>query len=270
MIKFKDIKHNFFTIYYKYWIIFFIILIICFINIYRNYNFKTDKIPNNIENAVYVGSGVAINNHNVVINKSLLDNICIGKHSNIMGKIFIINKQNTFQAILVKSNSILDIAVLGTKRNEDRLSSYALLNINNFDYKIDKTVIIPRTLNKGGYFDFKQGKILDSINSNFFISVNNTAKKNALLGMPVFNENYILLGIIKNIGNDFSNKINENNLLKKSNIQKIYFVNGVEPLKNFFDNIKIPYSIIDGNFNFGNKKYNIKDSIVDVICIKTY
>lgn len=270
MINLKDIKKNFLINYYKYWIVFIIILIIFLVNVYRHYHFKTDQITGGIENAVYVGSGVAINKNNIIINKSLLENTCFGKRSKTMGKIFLIDKKNTFQAILVQSSSILNIAVLSTKKNEDKLNSYALFDINNQDYVVDDEIIVPRSLNKGGYFNFEKGTVVDIINSNFLISVNNTANKNALFGMPIFNNNYILLGVVKTLDDNFLNKNNTNILFRKSNVQKIYVVNGVETIKNFLDSINVSYSMISGNFDFGNKKYNTEDSMVDVVCIKAY
>lgn len=270
MLDFKYIKQNFFIDYSKYWTIFFILIITYFFYNYRTYHFNTNKIPGNIENATYVGSGIIINKHNILINKELVENACIGKYSGLRGKMFAIDKNNIIPVVPIKNNSILNITILGTKRNEDTFKSYALFDMNNYDYNNGEKIIVPKTLNKGGYFEFKTGKISQISNLSFFISIKNTFKKEALLGMPIFNKNYILLGIIKNIENNIPNGTKRDQILNKSSVQKTYFVNGIGLIKKFLDNTNIPYSMISGDFNFGEKKYNIKDSVVDIICIKRY
>lgn len=270
MLDFKYIKQNFFINYSKYWIIFFTLIVAYSFYNYRSYHFKTDRIPGNIENAVYVGNGIVINKHNILINKELMENSCIGKYSGLRGKMFAIDKKDIIQVVPVKNNSILNITVLGTKRNENTFKSYVLFDMNNYDYDSGEKIIVPKTLNRGGYFEFKTGKISQIDNFNFFISIKNTFKKEALLGMPIFNKNYILLGIIKDIDKNVLNETKRDRILNKSSVQKTYFVNGIKPIKDFLDNVSIPYSVISGDFNFGEEKYNIKDSIVDIICIERY
>lgn len=270
MLDFNYIKQNFVIKYSKYWIILFVLVIVYFIYDYRAYHFKTNKILRNIENAVYVGSGVVINKHNILINKEIAENACIGKYSGLKGKMFAMDKKNTIRVVPLDSSSVLNITVLGTKRNEDTFESYSLLNINNYDNYTGEKVIIPKTVNRSGYFEFKNGKISQNNNSNFFVSIKNTSKKEALLGMPVFNKNYILLGVIKDISKNILNETKRNKILNKSSVQKTYFVNGMEPIKRFLNNKNIPYSMISGDFNFGQEKYNIKDSVVDIICIERY
>jgi hypothetical protein len=270
MINFKDIKQNFFINYYKYWIAVFIILIIFIISGYREYHFNTNKIAGNIKNAVYVGSGIAINKRNVIMSNKLISKACVGKYSGLKGNIFVIDKNDIFQVFVVNSNPMLNIAVLELKRYEDKLSAYALLDISDFDYKENENIIVPRILNKNGYFAFENGKILKTSDTNFFISVKNIAKKDSLLGMPIFNKNYILIGTIRSIADNFPNETMKDKILSKSSVQKNYFANGMYPIKHFLNNINIPYSMISGGFNFGDEKYNVRDSIVDVICIEKY
>jgi len=273
MLNFRDIKQNIFINYYKYWIILIFILIIYFFYNYRVYHFHTNKIPKNIENAIYVGSGIVINKHNILVNKDLIENSCVGKYSGLGGKIFAIDKKNIFRVVSIKSNSILNISVLGTKRNEDTFSSYALFNLNNYDYKDNETIIVPKTLNKGGYFEFKEGKVSqidDNDQSNFFVSVKNTSKKEALYGMPIFNENYILLGVIKDINKNINNETKKEKILNESSVQKTYSVNGIEIIKNFLNEINIPYFMVSGSFSSGKEKYDIENSLVDIICIERY
>ncbi|MDD2840162.1 MAG: hypothetical protein PHY80_03475 [Rickettsiales bacterium] len=272
MLNFKDIKQNFFVNYSRYWIVFFTILIIFLFYNYRIYHFQTDNISKNIKNAVYIGSGVVINKHNIIVNKELMDHFCIGKYSGLRGKMFAMDKKHTIEVVPIVSNSILNITVLGTKRNEDTFNSYALFDMNNFDYNSNNEVIVPKTLNRSGYFDFKKGKIsqINNNTSNFFVSVKNTSKKDALLGMPVFNKNYILLGIIRSINENITSETKRDRILNKSSVQKTYLTNGIESIKKFLDSKYILYFMISGDFNFGKEKYNIDDSLVDIICIERY
>lgn len=271
MLNFKDIKENFFINYSKYWIGFFILLIIYFLNSYRSYHFQTNKIPRNIENSVYIGSGIVINKNNVIVNKELLDQACIGQYSGLKGNIFAIDKKHTIQVVPLESNSILNITVLGTKRNEDTFDAYALFDINDSNDNINGKIIVPKTLNRGGYFDFNNGRFFKADNSpNFFVSVKNTSAKDALLGMPVFNKNYILLGIIKSISENILNESKRDKLLNNSSVQKTYFVNGVENIKKFLDSKNISYFMASRDFYFGREKYNIENSLVNIICIDRY
>ena len=268
----NDYTRFFIKKYYKYCIVIcFIILCLILIKNYKNYHFKTNNLTRNIKDAIYVGNGVAINNRNVLVNKDLIDKNCIGQYSGIMGKIFAIDKNQTLPMIIVAKNDILNTYILSTKRYEDKFKSYSFFDFDKTDknYKKNNNIIVPSTLNKSGYFNFKNGKIIDTYSSNFVISLKN--KKNSqFLGLPVFNEKMVLIGNIKRENDSAYNLNKKDIILSKSNIKKNYYVNKDEQLKIFLENNKIPYFMIANNFNFKRTKYKVEDSIVNIICIKRY
>lgn len=255
------------------------LLLVCFVIIclfafrrYKNYHLKTNNLTANIKDAIYIGNGVAINKYNVLANKELIDNNCIGKYSGIMGKIFAIDKTRTIPMQIIAKNEILNTYVLSTKTYRDTFKSYSYFkhDDSNKTYKVGNSVIVPSNLNKSGYFNFNKAKIINEYGSNFTIALKNKLNKNRPLGSPVFNEKFLLIGNVKNINND-SYKINKKDMLfAKSNIRKNYYVNKDKGLKLFLENNKIPYFMVANNFNLKKSKYKVEDSVVDIICIKRY
>lgn len=259
--------------YYKYFIVIcLIIFCLIFIYNYKNYHFKTNNLTRNIKDAIYVGNGVVINNQTVLVNKDLIDENCIGKYSGIMGKIFAIDKSQTLPMIIIAKNNILNTYVLSTKRYEDKFKVYSLFDFDKTDknYKVGNEVLIPLTLNKNGYFNFKKTKIINTYNTNFTIPLKNQKNNKEKLGLPVFNNKLVLLGNIKGNNDNLYNLNKTDVALTRSNINKNYYVNKDEQLKLFLENNKIPYFMIANNFNLKKSKYKIEDSIVNIICIKRY
>ena len=118
-INFKDIKQAFFIDYLKYWIIFFLILVIYFLNNQRKYLFETNKITMDIERAIYVSNGVAINNKYVLTNKSLVDKSCIGALTKRKGRFYIITKDFIMPAVISYSDAISNMVLLKLSNNRD-------------------------------------------------------------------------------------------------------------------------------------------------------
>ena len=202
----------------------------------------------------------------------MIDNNCIGKYSGIMGKIFAIDKTRTIPMQIIAKNELLNTYLLSTKTYSDTFKYHAYFNNkdSNKTYKVGNSVIIPSNLNKSGYFNFNKAKIINEYGSNFTIAVKNKINKNRLLGAPVFDEKFFLIGNVKSINNDFY-KINKRDVLfAKSNIKTNYYANKASELKLFLDNNKILYDMVVNNFNLKKSKYKVEDSVVDIICIKRY
>lgn len=255
------------------------LLLVCFIVIclyafqkYKNYYLRTNNLTTNIKDAIYVGTGVVINRYNILVNKELIDDACIGKYSGIMGKIFAMDKTQTIPMQIIARNKILNTYVLSTKTYKDKFQyhSYFDYKDSNKTYKVGNNVVVPSVLNKAGYFNFHKAKIINEYSSNFTIALKKKMDSNKRLGLPIFNEKFFLIGNVRSINKDFY-KINKKDVLfAKSNIKTNYYANKASELKLFLDNNGIYYETIANNFNLKNSKYKVEDSVVDIICIKRY
>lgn len=269
-INFKDIKQNFFINYYKYWIAFFVILLVYIINNNIKYNSSVSEITMSIDKAVYVTNAVAINKKCAIANKSIIDEACVGKYSGYKGKFYFVTKESIYPASIENGDTISNMVILKMSKVYDNFSSYAILQKDRTEYANNKRLIIPKTTNKAGTFNFKKTRVVSNNNNvNFFTSNKIIDKKNKILGMPIFNKNFVLQGVVKEQNSNYENKTYKDKILNDSNIQKTYFVNDVNTIKKFLNRYNIEYSIVDSTFNLDNTTYNAKDSIVNVICIST-
>lgn len=269
-INFRDIKQNFFIDYLKYWIIFFLLLSIYFLNGVRKYYFSTSNITLNIDGAMYIASGVAINDKYVIANKKIVEDLCFGSLTDTRGDFYIVDSKSIYGATIDRSDTINNMVLLRLKNNQDSLNSYAVLELGQPKYSINKRLLIPVVLNKPGKFNFKLVRVVANTDNNFFIAIKNSLKRNGLFGMPVFNRNYVMQGIIKEENDNYGAIKNRDIILNKANIQETYLVNGIDTVKKFLNRYNIEYSVIDGNINLNNEKYNPKASIVNIICVQKY
>lgn len=269
-INFEDIKKNFFIEYLKYWIAFFVILFIYILNSKLNYIFGRDEIAKDVENAVYVTTGVAVNEKYVIANKRLIESACIGNLSGRQGSFYVIDTSNIYPAVVDAGDSINNMVLLRLKKNENNLSSYAILQIDTPKYTKNQRSFVPMPINAPGRFDFKTVRTVASNGRDYFIAARGALKKADPVGFPVFSKNYVLQGIVKESSLNYDSRTHRDDVLGKYNIQDTFFVNGVDTIKAFLDKFEIEYSVIGGSANLDNKIYNAKDSVVDVICIKIY
>ncbi len=269
-INFKDIKQNFFIDYLKYWIIFFLLLSIYLLNGIRKYYFSTSNIIANVDDAMYITSGVAINDKYVIADKKTIEESCFGRLTETRGDFYIVDSRSIYGAAIDKGDAINNMVLLRLKNNQDSLDNYAILDLGQPKYSVNKRFIVPIVLNRPGKFNFKLVRAVASKDSNFFIAIKNSLKRSGLSGMPVFNRNYVLQGIIREENDKYSEMTNRDRILNKANIQETYLVNGIDTVKNFLNRYNIEYSVIDGNVNLNNEKYNPKASVVNIICVQKY
>jgi hypothetical protein len=260
---FKTIKKNFFDQYLKYWILLFLLIIIFVVLNKMAYFTKNYNISNLADDMVYVTSGVAINKRFIITNKILIENACWSINGSKQGKFFVVTDRFIYPLVLSKKNNISNLILLKLQNKNDTLKYYSILQYG--ENKINK-IIFPKPVNDGGVFIFQNAKVLDEKqNNNFFINVTGVSRNNNILGMPIFNDKYVLQGIVKMEDlNDEKNIIN--NLTGKRN----YSVNDVESVRNFLKSNKIYFEEVDAINSLDNKKYNVKKSVVNIICKKVY
>lgn len=269
-VNFKDIRQHFFLDYLKYWIAFFIVLLLYCLNIARRHLYSTSNITLNIENAIYAANGVAINRKYVLTSKSLIDKYCVGSLSGLRSNIYVIDSSNLYRAFVVKSDSISNLMLLELKNFEDNLMNYAIIQIDQPVYKKDSKLIMPKVINSPASFSFQDARVVESRASDFFIISKNVINRENALGMPIFNKNYVLQGVVKEMNSNYEGRTSSDRILENANIQTTYSVNNTTTLKRFLDSQNIEYSVINGNINLNNERYNPKKSVVNIICIKSY
>ncbi len=265
-INFKDIKKNFFIDYLKYWIIFFIVIIIYFLNNGRKYLLDTDNITLNIDRAIYVANGLAINDYYILTNKQAIDNACVGLITGKKGKFFAVTNERLLPVTISYSDAISNLILL--RVSVSSLRHYAILQIDQPIYNVNRRVILPTTVNVPATFDFKESRIVGKKGDDFFVAFKGIVNEDELPGSPIFNRNYVLQGIIKEKNDSYENKTVRDDILNKSGIQKTYLVNSVNTVRKFLDYFNIEYSVISGNVNINNEIYEPKSSVVNIICVE--
>ncbi len=269
-INFEDIKQNFFINYLRYWIIFLLCVLIYLLSSIQRYYFSTSNITDNIDNSIYITSGVAINNKYVITNKKAIEDSCFGRLTGAKGDFYIVDSRSIYGATIVKGDSISNMILLRLTNNQDSLDSYAIFDISQPRYSINRRLIVPVVFNKPGRFHFNSTRIVANSDNNFFIVAKDAFKKKDLSGMPVFNKNYVVLGIVREENNNYSGIISRDKILDKINMQKTYLVNGINTIKNFLNTYNVEYSVINGNTNLDNSTYNPRASVVNIICVQKY
>lgn len=267
-INLKDIKQSFFIEYKKGWIIFLILLSLYLLNRVRSYFYDTDNILLNVQDAVYVSNGVAINNKYILTTKNSIYDSCIGKISGKMGELFVLTKDIAFPVNIVSNNNTLNLTILKLTSKRDYMKSYAILQMDQPTYNKNRRVIIPQSYNVPGKFNFKKARIMGNYNDDFLISVKTFSRDETLIGAPVFSKNYVMQGIIKEKNISSKNITRQDKILDKLSIQKQYIVDNLSSIKDFLKANQIEYSVITGNGKINTNKYNYKDAMVNVVCIK--
>lgn len=267
----KYIINNILIKYLKIWIFLSIILFFYIIFTYFNYNIKTNKITSNIFNGgIYVTSGVAINNKDILVNKKLIDENCFGIASGKVGKIYAFADNMAYDVYIYATDKINDMAILRIIGYKNNIKNYSLLQADEPSYNINKRLIVPFTINKHSNFNFKEIRIVGTKNNTFFLAIKNIFKKKDLIGAPLFSKNYLLQGIIKEINSEYSSKIFRDVLLDRIGIQEIYLANNLYIIKKFLNNYDIKYSMANGNIKTDNNIDNMEKSVINIICIKRY
>jgi len=269
-INFEDIKQNFFINYLKYWIIFLLILLIYFFNSIRGHYFGTNNITANVNGAIYITSGVAINNRYVIASRSIVETACFNELTKLRGNFYVVDNRSIYRAVVDQSDPLNDMILLRLKNNQDALVSYAILENSKPKYSLNRRFIVPVVLNKPGTFDFKLARMVSDSDNVFFVAVRNILNRQRLSGMPIFNRNYVMQGVIREEDNEYNGMTKRDKILNAANIQTTYLVNDINIVKSFLNRYGIEYYVIDGNTDLDNEKYNPKNSVVNIICVQEY
>lgn len=269
-INFKDIKKNFILEYIQYWIIFAVFLLLIIIKSIYNYLYSTDNLTVNVVDAMYVSSGVAINEYFVIANKEIITNACIGGLSGLQGQLFIVDYYTIYPAVVYMSDSVSNMVLLKLKHPSEFLTRYAYLQIDSPEYKVGRRLLMPITTNKPGIFKYQQVKIVADYGNDFFVSTKKITSRDSMTGIPIFNKNFVLQGIVRSKKMDYKNISAKDITLNKMRLQKTFMVNGITTIKAFLERFRIKYYEVSGNTNLNNINYEPKKSIVNIICIPTY
>lgn len=268
IINIKDTIKGFFFAYLKYWILLFIIILFFIFTGIKRYYTGTDSITLNEKNVVFVGTGIAINKKYIVTNYNIVDQACDFPYRGTR-KFFALDKNRIYALTLDRADPINDLALMRLDKYGENFAAYSILQIESENYNKNKKLLIPRTINVIGNFIFRNARVLENGQKGFFVASKNRLTRENASGSPVFNQNLILQGIVKEKNPSYYNKMDRRDeILNKANIQSIYFVNNIEIIRDFLNKYVIEYYVAPGDLNLRNKEYNIENSIVNIICIK--
>lgn len=266
----KYIYNNIFIKFFKYWLIVFAFCVLYLIISYFNSNVRINKIEQVFLKSNYAGNGVAISNKYILANKKIIDDNCFGTVTNKPTNMYILTDNTFYEVIIWAKDNINDIYLLKLAKYNDNLESYALLQIDEPAYTINKRLLAPFAINKAGSFDFKKVRVVGTKNNNFFITNRNILRDKKFYGAPIFNNNYVLQGIIKNESAIYPQKTSRDDILHLIGLQTIYSVNNLQTIKKFLDSNNIKYSMGSENISIENQPNNPMNSVVNIICIKRY
>lgn len=266
----KYIYNNIFIKFFKYWLIVFAFCVLYLIISYFNSNVRINKIEQVFLKSNYAGNGVAISNKYILANKKIIDDNCFGIITKHPTHMYVIDNKFSHEVVVWAKDNINDIYLLKLAKYNDNLESYALLQIDEPAYTINKRLLAPFTINRAGSFDFKKVRVVGIKNNNFFITNRNILREKKFYGTPIFNNNYVLQGIIKNESAVYPQKTSRDDILNLIGLQTIYSVNNLQTIKKFLDNNNIKYSMGSENISIENQPNNPMNSVVNIICIKRY
>lgn len=266
----KYIYNNIFIKFFRYWLIVFAFYVLYLIISYFNSNVRINKIEQVFLKSNYAGNGVAISNKYILANKKIIDDNCFGTVTNKPTNMYILANNTFYEVIIWAKDNINELYLLKLAKYNDNLESYALLQIDEPAYTINKRLLAPFTINKAGSFDFKKVRIVGVKNNNFFITNRNILREKKFFGSPIFNSNYVLQGIIKNESAVYPQKTSRDDILNLIGLQTIYSVNNLQTIKGFLDSNNIKYSMGGENISIENQPNNPMNSVVNIICIKRY
>ena len=270
-INLKDIKENFILNYVKYWIFLFIVVFIFLTKKVYNHFFVVQEFDLGIKNAKYVAVGVAINNKFVITNKQLIESQCIGKHSNVIGDFYFIQNYQIIPASIYMSDPINNLILMRVKKYDYNLKYFSYLQEDKTNYKKNTNYYIPIITKKINVFDFKKGQFVSAIGYNLYFYIHNFFFKDKfIIGDPIFDKNFLLQGILKERNENYYYKNNIDKFLKFIGYKKTYLVNDSNIIKNMLNKYNINYNTSTLYLNLNDNFYNVKKSVVQIICIQPY
>ncbi|MDR3289913.1 MAG: hypothetical protein LBT02_01365 [Rickettsiales bacterium] len=267
-IDFKHLKKEIFDPYIKIWSALGIILLYLIIHYSFADKTQTNNITKEFENSMYIGNGVVINKHQMLANKSLMEDSCWDRNHFQQGNFYAIDDVNIYQLGVQQRDSNSDLVLLKIKNGETRFRNFAILdNDRNVSFNTNKRLIIPQQINEISTFKFKNTKIVENNINSFTIVFNGITRENFAIGLPIFNENYVLQGIVKEINNGDNIKIKDK-IAGKIGIKTLLTVNKISVVRNFLDKNRAEYFTLNGEVNVANdERYDVKKSILNIFCI---
>ena len=268
MFNIKDTIKGFFFAYLKYWILLLILILFCLFRNVKRYYTGTDSITLNEKDIIYVGSGIAINQKYVITSLSSIEKGCDFPYRGTV-KYFALDKKRIYALVKDRSDVFNDMILMRLDRYGESFSSYSILQDENEVFNKNKKLLVPKTLNAIGNFVLKNARVIDNDNKGFFVTSKNRMSREDVSGSPIFNNNLVLQGVVKEKNPSYHKKLTRRDeILNKSNIESLYFVNGIDTLRDFLNRYMIEYYIISGDSDLRKKEFNIENSIVNIICIK--
>ncbi len=237
---------------------------------YRSAYTNTDNILLNLDDAVYATKGVAINNKDILVSKQLIDDNCFGVVTGDVSRIYVVIGQGVYPVIIYASDNISGLYVLRLAKYEDKLSNYALLQINQPNYTVNRRLITPFNINSPNTFDFQEVRISATKNNNFFVTTRSLFGRKHLIGSPLFNKNYLLQGIIREENSNYEQKNSRENILENIGLQKTYLATNLITIRRFLNRYNIRYSLAGENIAISSQPTDPTRSVFNIICMKKY
>ena len=256
--------------FYKIFTIILCIYLLYLITSYRSVYTNTNNILLGLNNAVYATKGVAINNKDILVDKKLIDDNCFGVVTGDISKIYVVIGQGVYPLIIYAGDNISGLYVLRLAKYEDKLSNYALLQINQPNYAINRRLLTPFNINSPNTFDFQEVRISATKNNNFFVTTRSLFGRQHLIGSPLFNKNYLLQGIIREENSNYEQKSSRENILEILGLQKTYLATNLITIRRFLNRSNVNYSLAGENISISNQPSDPTRSVFNIICMKKY
>ena len=239
--------------YTIYLLIFVVIFIVC--KSKYDYNFKTDKITENIKNAKYVENAVAVNKTNFITTYKAIKDTCRITGSNQKLRLFLISNDSKFEVYLKAYNEYNNLALLtmfDRYKKTVKLNNFVLFpDILSKQVEVGSGVYISKTINDLNYF---YNKAILKEDKKTYIKYIKTDFIRKNLGEVVLNNKLEIIGITNEIGwgGIFSKKME---VINYSVIKDFLYQNGVK------------YALNSTNVNLFFVKNYIYDINYKLVCV---
>ncbi|GMO63186.1 MAG: hypothetical protein Ta2D_09960 [Rickettsiales bacterium] len=265
---FKHIKKEVITPYKKEWYFAIFLLLLYIVILLVRGARNTSNITKGIDNAMYIGNGVAINPNQLLASKTLLEEACWTRTHFQQGNFYAIDEINIYPLQLDQRDVNSDLIILSTKDGSS-FFNYAILNDElNPKYKKNQKMLLPQQVNKVNTFEFKKTRIVDVNVNNYTIILKSLVPSDYFIGVPVFNENYILDGIVKQSSKGTNIKNATDRITGQIGMKKIFTINRTATVRSFLDKYKIKYFTVTPETQIDNDgDYDVRKSILNIFCI---
>ncbi|MDR0423311.1 MAG: hypothetical protein LBH46_01840 [Rickettsiales bacterium] len=267
-VTYQRLKDELVVPYIKYWIVFIVLILALIIRIYRVENINVNNITLDIPNAEYVGNGVVINNFYLLTSKSLIENSCWGRSHFKQGSFYAIDSKFMYPIVPAYSNDNMDIIAMRIKTIGSMFDNYAVFDMEDVKYNMNRRVVLPKQRNRVSSFDFRQARIVADIEREFLVASRSVLNEQFAVGMPVFHRNYVLQGIIKERVNTFKELSMRDKMLNFLGNQKIFYASKSRDIKNFLMLNDIEFFETDTSASvLDNITTDVTKSVLNIICV---